>query len=440
MPTPEEIAAAAEQAAAAAREKDLADLKAAHARWNEEREKEIRAQNAQNTERLNIERLGGEPPFRGSDGPSRPNRRIEVENENFKKSVKDFRFGEGDNFQAWKTQVLANARYYGIEDHVVNRVVWIKAAAQGGYSLVRTLDPDSDPYREMNKEEYLALMQDTFEPAAETENMKLEFQSRHQMPNELPNIYFADKLSMYLRAYPDGQRDWSAFFDQTIGGLTNPRMREKLREWEVVPSERNAQALKDQIVRWAKIIRKSYLLGEISEAEVYGAEATPSNLSYMGNRTVKGLILKPDGTPIKTESVHSINAVTAKKTLGPCWHCKGHGHLMRDCTRKATGFPASVTAVDDGNVNATVEPSTRGGKKPFRPFRRGGGRGRGFKRLNQRVAYLFEDEQGNAYYDLEDAQEEPETTVAAVEDSTEAREDAEEFEGDDDHFLELLGL
>ena len=60
--------------------------------------------------------------------------------------------------------------------------------------------------------------------------------------------------------------------------------------------------------------------------------------------------------------------------------------------------------------------------------------------MNQRVAYLFEDEQGNAYYDLEDAQEEPETTVAAVEDSTEAREDAEEFEGDDDHFLELLGL
>ena len=54
-----------------------------------------------------------------------------------------------------------------VNDPVVNRVVWIKAAAQGGYSLVRTLDPDNDSYRGMNKVEYLALMQDAFEPVAE---------------------------------------------------------------------------------------------------------------------------------------------------------------------------------------------------------------------------------------------------------------------------------
>ena len=383
---------------------------------------------------MELQRMGLSP-LEESQPPSHS---IAKRNENdFIKSIPNFRYGDGDQFQSWKAQVEGYADHYEINPTVLKRIVFLKVSANTGFSLVRLLNPTQAPYDTMSASEYMTKLENVFEPAAESENQKLEFQARHQMPNELAQVYFNEKRSMFMRAYPIGQRDWSAFFDQAISGLTNSLMREKLREFDIQPTEENSHKLGEQVVRWARLVRKRYLLGEISEAEVYGAEATPTTFSYTGGKMVKGLILKPDGMPIKSEPIHAINAVAAKKGLGPCWHCQGP-HLLRDCTRKATGFPASVSAMDDGGINAASEPSTRGGKKSFRPFRRAG-RGRGFKRFNQRVAYLFEDEQGNAYYDVTDGTE-PE--AEAEEATTSApKEDVEESEGDDDdHFLEVFGL
>ena len=389
--------------------------------------------------------VGGRTP----DGPLQPPPAQKQRNEtDFLKSIRSFRYGDGDNFQAWKSQVVGLAKHFNIDDDVQKNFVYLRASDGANYSLVRLLDPEVlDKERVKNGQakltatEYMAMLEEQFEPIAESENMKLEFQARHQMPNELPLVYYTDKKSMYLRAHPENQRDWSAFFDQAISGLSNARMREKLREVDLVPSEANAHKLGNEIVRWARIVRKSFQLGELSEAEVYGAEANPSTFSYIGGRTLKGLVLKPDGTPIKSEPIHTIHAVSAKGAKGPCWHCKGP-HLIKDCPRKTTGFPASVAAVDEEAVHATTDPSARGGRKVFRPFRRGG-RGRGFKRVKERVATLFEDEQGNAYYDIE-GEEECEPTVAAVDGATAAPpapEDDEDFgDNDDGHFLEVLGL
>ena len=110
------------------------------------------------------------------------------------------------------------------------------------------------------------------------------------MPDKLPQLYFNDKKSMFMRAHSKNQRDWSAFFNQAIG-LPNARIRAKLRKTDLTTNKGNANKLGKEVVFWARIICKSFQLGELHEAKVYGAEANLSIFSYIGGRIVKGLVL-----------------------------------------------------------------------------------------------------------------------------------------------------
>ena len=55
-------------------------------------------------------------------------------------------------------------------------------------------------------------MGEVFEPAAESEQMKLEFEARIQIQGEHPQIYYTDKRNLFERAYPVVHRDYRMFF------------------------------------------------------------------------------------------------------------------------------------------------------------------------------------------------------------------------------------
>ena len=365
--------------------------------------------------------------------------RLTKEQMKFADMIKPYRYGV-DDFTSWSKKLQSIATDYGIANAWMNSVMYNKTD-EAAFKLVQEFDPHIPPYKTMSHTDYVKLIQEQFEPEAESSQMKLDFIARHQLPNELPKVYYQDKLRMFERAYPENTRDFEQFFDQVIAGLTNMEMRKSMRKFQVPPNTREkpnkaTKSFGARLVFEANVVRKSFLSGELAESEVYGAEAGASMISYRSSgarTTTRGVILTSDGMPIKGEPVESINAL--RKTPGPCWHCKG-AHLIRDCPRKATGLPPSVTAVEDG-VNA-ADSGPRKERKAFRPFRRGG-RSRPFKRFNQRVAYLFEDEQGNGYYEA--CEDEESVGATNPEDGATPVDPEDEETGEEDiSFLEMLGV
>ena len=252
--------------------------------------------------------------------------------------------------------------------------------------------PEEEPYRGMTGREYSLALQELFEPASETEQIRIEFKSRYQLPGEHPSLYFRDKLRLFMRAYAPNMRDWMAFYDETITGLINQKIKEKMRDFIPEPIHHHQQ-FKEKLQFCANVIRRRLMAGEIASSEALGAEAHQSNVSYR--------VMKQYSRDMKHEPINAIGR--SGKTPGACWHCGEKDHYAGSCPRKASGLPA-VAAVQqelDEPVQY-VRPRTTGkpvtGRKPFRPWiRRNPANTQETKkpfRNNPRVMMVYEDEDG----------------------------------------------
>ena len=56
--------------------------------------------------------------------------------------------------------------------------------------------PKNDTYKDMTFEKYATIIGQIFEPAAETEQVKLEFEARAQRPSEHVSLYYRDKKNL----------------------------------------------------------------------------------------------------------------------------------------------------------------------------------------------------------------------------------------------------
>ena len=286
-------------------------------------------------------------------------------------------------------------------------------------------------------QEYYTLLGNVFEPPAESEQMKLEFEARKQLQGEHPQIYYTDKRNLFERAYPVAQRDYEMFFGAVISGLINVIMKEQLRNW--VPLKCTAATeieFAEQIVHKANVLRKRYIAHEISEAECYGAEAMLQSCSYRsvgeGHETTLGRV-GSGSKQFKNEPVYALQEAARANRKGgysdrKCYHCNQTGHYIAQCPRKANGLPAVVSVdshgaeqdddedadeQDGATVNALngyYNQSQRGYNGNRGGFNRLGNRNRGSRsgnpgrgkqrfQQNRRIAYIYEDENGETQVD-----------------------------------------
>ena len=316
---------------------------------------------------------------------------------------------------------------------------------------------------EMHKEktfsEYHTMLGEVFEPAAESEQMKLEFDARIQIQGEHPQIYYTDKRNLFERAYPVAHRDYEMFFGAVISGLINLIMKEQLRNW--VPLKCTAateKAFAEQLVHKANVLRKRFVAHEISEAECYGAEAMLQSCSYRsvgeGHETTLGKF-GPGSKPIKNEPVYALQEAARNNRRGnqqysadrKCFHCNQAGHYIAQCPRKANGLPAVVSVEpeehdgdaapgeqEDQAVNALSgyynrQPQAQRSNNRGRTYNNNrSNRSPGFGKptsggkpkyqYNRRVAFVYENENGDTVVE-DESETNQDLTPAAAREATE---------------------
>lgn len=362
----------------------------------------------------------------------------------FKKSSPKFRYGE----TTWDVFIVAFEN--AAEGHVLSDVQYKHILFNSLNDEAKAIAcPDYAPsnYRNSTKEEYSTILQELYEPAEESEQMRLEFDSRVQLPGEHPEMYFRDKQRMFLKGYTAGMRDYEMFYDKAINGLINQRMKDSLREFRPEPIE-DVQAFRRKLIFLANVQRKKFRAGDITEAEAQGAEAHASTISYRYHRTAinptAGNMYAMD---IKQEPIYAVEGKNSGfRPRGACFACGSREHLIAQCPRKGTGLPNAVAAVEevqedvqymeyeydpyeyeyyDDGVNFV--PRRKYPPKPYRgiyryvpgqrpvaymmrPRGRGSFRGqvtpqmgstvaraRGRQFSNRRIAYLYEDENGETF-------------------------------------------
>ena len=278
--------------------------------------------------------------------------------------------------------------------------------------------PDYDPtlatYAAMTGANYADALQELFEPAAETEQIRIEYEIRYQIPGEHPNLYFRDKVRLFMRAYSATMRNWMSFYDETITGLINQDMKRSLREFVPNPIDDHNQ-FREKLMFLATVTRRRLKAGEINHADALGAEAHASNVSYRANRTNYGFI--------KSEPINALGK-GGNSNKGTCFHCGKADHFIAQCPRRASGLAPAAAAVQEDEEEESIEingvhyvrrGSSRGGVKPRKPFvswqRKPAKEAAHLRpaaasvptsgnqrRYNPRVMYMYEDEEGQTHH------------------------------------------
>ena len=332
------------------------------------------------------------------------------EAQNLEKNAPKFVLGEMpwatfmDNFQEVQT------RYPLVDPTKAKSILYTSLKGQA-FALA---SPDYNPrtnsaYITLSFEDYATKVGELFEPAAEAEQTKLEFEERYQRSGEHPNLYFRDKKNLFYRAYAATMRDWNFFYNKVIAGLINQEMKNGMRLFNPEPIS-NHESFRTRLMQMATIVRRRYLEGEITEAEALGAEAHASIASY---RSAGSQELSLGGAPkIKAEPINALGGATTQgKRPGRCYYCLGKDHFIAQCPRKAAGLAPTVQYVEPTqeetiNMLRTGQRRTYFDAKTGSKFRHqeggrnrynskpNGSNGNNGNRFNRRIAVVYENEEG----------------------------------------------
>ena len=342
---------------------------------------------------------------------------IRMSESDFKKTGIKFTLGEMP-WSAFMQGFLACSYAYPLLTSThLKRILYLSLKGTAFYLACSDYQPTSEAYRDMEWRDYAKALGELFEPPAESEQMKLEFENRYQQQGEHPNLYYRDKKNLFDRAYPAAMRDYDYFYNKVICGLINQLMKNGLRM--MIPEDiKDTNAFRTNLMKMATIVRRRFNEGEISAAEALGAEAHASVNSYQASGLETSISM---GRTYKTES---INAIPVKR--GKCYHCQSKDHFVAQCPRKAAGLSPTVQSVgeeEEGTINAAYGQSRRSYSGPRRIAYRGrngtylprketedgsthsSGERKHFsnkpKQFNRRVAVVFEDENGETMIDDE---------------------------------------
>ena len=232
------------------------------------------------------------------------------------------------------------AEDYDLSEEFRKFILYRSLKAEAGRIAGERMQPDAADNINLPFNDYAEKLKGLFEPASETETAKMEFKERKQELGENPSLYFADKLTLFRRAWTVGQRDMQMFYDETTKGLVNENVKKGLREYE--PTD---EADYDRKLKFlSSVTRKRFMYGEISHSDAMGAESFAPLGSY------KSVGRTPAGLAIKDE----VNATTqvAAASGSNCYYCNRSGHWMANCPKKRAGLTPGAAAVEQQDVEA----------------------------------------------------------------------------------------
>ena len=249
--------------------------------------------------------------------------------------------------------------------------------------------------------QYVARLQELFQPGSESGQIKMAFEARTQRPGEHALTYYQHKVGLFLQAYPEGTQDFDMLYTKVISGLVNTEMRKYLRTR--YPEPRAAvHKFRAEIAAASTMVRRMLMDGEISDREATGAEMYDS-IPDSGKQN-----------PSNRNKIHQLGGdATAPK--GVCFYCGQPGHFVAQCDRKAAGLPAAAQtqAAKVGVVKNQQANGGRGRGGRSRGSFKGRGRGKGrsgpgkfhqYRRRDGRISFLQEDEDGVMHEVVVDAE------------------------------------
>ena len=256
-----------------------------------------------------------------------------------------FRWGK-DNWDIFIKSFTIKARTYPLLTvQSLRRVLYGQIAEEGRY-LIQNVDPDADGFAAMTFDQFSEHLRQVFEPEGESEQMRMEYRARYQLPGEPPEMYFVDKHRMFCRGFAAAVRDFEMFIEDVIRGLTNILMRDVLRNFRATYTEAGVEPFRQELIRATNYVRKKFAAGEISHAESLGSETVLTSNSYN-----KDLRSGMSGFRIKSEPINALRGPDARV----CYYCGDQGHFIATCPRKISGLGPAAAEVQDDEYDEGVE-------------------------------------------------------------------------------------
>ena len=189
--------------------------------------------------------------------------------------------------------------------------------------------------------QYLDVVKSIYQPAAESDLARAEFNSRKQGENETILDYLTSKMGLFDSAYPEAERSFTLLMDQIIAGIWNSEI--KFSTQRNRPEDRAAvvpQLLRDVAAERACVLggygRSATLGGLALSSQGYTPGVTGNRhgavpgYDQFGDEYMDVGALKGRKPPQK-RGPGSKGQKSGQKEQRKCYRCHKQGHLRTDC-------------------------------------------------------------------------------------------------------------
>ena len=194
--------------------------------------------------------------------------------------------------------------------------------------------------------EYLALLEQLFQPPSESRSLKLEFKNRKQQKDEDVSSFLSSKFALYDIAYPPEQRDHDTLLSEVIKGLFSIVVKRRL---QMARDINNRENLRERLFEIVSKEREAYQQGFAESTSLDGlvAVAVPHlrRAGYVPHGQGQGGE-EPMEIDLMKEEIAKLHAAQAGRGAGggqggqnpprqgekrTCFNCNKPGHLKKDC-------------------------------------------------------------------------------------------------------------
>lgn len=258
------------------------------------------------------------------------------------------------------------------------------------YRLRGTLHPAAGD--EETFVEYIDRLGEAFEGRLYTEEWRNQFVARRQAEKEPVVNYVETKFLLYCNAQPEGQRDMNYFYSETLQGLLNADVRERMHNWltdkaEIDGNVPDIDTFNRYLLRQANSQKAKLKLGLRSPTDALYGTTTPTPYQMIPENHEENLARVESGhdrvhftqsAPTrKPNNYRAPSADTRNFQPDPhqasskqlCFWCLEPGHFKSSCPKRANGIPRAVNALaPDYEVHATYHRPAQQDANPTRPY------------------------------------------------------------------------